>query len=129
MGLAASPLRNRDYSSPRGREFGRSKQLETKVGGEDVIRMVRATEDSEIAGGGQASGFYSDLLCNFRQVLPSLRLFPALQKVGRLPVTEGSSSWDGGGGALTGRFQGRGADRKLATQALGRAVHLALRLA
>ena len=48
--------------------------------------------------------------------------------MGRLPVTEGSSSWDGGGGALTGRFQGRG-DRKLATQVLGRAVHLALRLA
>ena len=38
-----------------------------------MIRMVRATGYSEIAGGGQASGFSSDLLCNFRQVLPSLR--------------------------------------------------------
>lgn len=35
--------------------------------------MVRATEDFRNCGGGQASGFYSDLLCNFRQVLPSLR--------------------------------------------------------
>ena len=40
-----------------GSLFGRAKQLETKVGGGDVIRMVRATGDSEIAGGGQASGF------------------------------------------------------------------------
>ena len=65
---------------------------------------MRATGDSEISGSGQASGFLLRLAVQLQASLAFSEIqFPALQKVGRLPVTEGSSSWDGGGGALTGR--------------------------